>query len=456
MGHTAQIRLPFKRMRGAAAFAWIAAAFLTSLGVVVVIDGVRHSRIPEIVMGAALVTLVFASIFGMVRTRRSGRGYMELRNDSLVLHDPKLLEHPWEIPIDLIRGALVDSGRPRFRLEGQRRFSIENGSGNGVAPELARWLYSELGGSPLPLIGQNQPPNVAIVFGAPLEIETLRPRRSPWTSTGSFGGASQPTPGEEYRGVLVAVEDPPAVRRFFADKGLMLDALPIAEAERLGATAERERRHRRGLWVALVVMVVVQVGVQTLFFGQNPRRSQACRALERLVEPRTERLFEAAVQRQEPRVNLGDLLVREPPPGFTPTADSWMSLQEAAHSRRDPEEGRRTLRKYEYQSGYFRAWASNDIVAGARVFQFSSPANAFAFHAYAARYACVFSNDAYTVPAIAGSIGLEIRYRDGRITDQISFVRGTRRYLVWFSYPRRPASHQDATELAQRQAQIAS
>ena len=49
---------------------------------------------------------------------------------------------------------------------------------------------------------------------------------------------------------------------------------------------------------------------------------------------------------------------------------------------------------------------------------------------HASRFACTFADKAFSVRGIDASLGLRIRWRGGWLADQVSFVVGSRRYVV--------------------------
>jgi hypothetical protein len=66
---------------------------------------------------------------------------------------------------------------------------------------------------------------------------------------------------------------------------------------------------------------------------------------------------------------------------------------------------------------------------------------------------CRYSNEVFT-GRVPGSLGFQIRYRSGNITEQLTFVRGSNRYTVSVNGPDAPADHALVNRLAEEIAQV--
>lgn len=421
------------------------------------------NRIFDIAIGLGFGALFVWFGFAFKKAILARKGYVDLNSQAIVVKDSVLFDGPWELPMQLVRGVCVDPAPPTIRsFSASKRFPIDFQAGTTVKDgAVARYIYSYYGGSPLPQLGSKQTPNVAIFFKTPLRIKTLRRRVGPsivFTEWGPFG-ADRPRVGAEYRGVLLTIEKVDELRRFFADRDLLLDRVPAADAEWLGATVQAERGRRQQAFTILGLMIFLVASGHRLRFSSlgdgDAQKPPACEQLEPLLGRRTDRPDPRSIRNSYSFGDLGSLLVGDGPPGFVYQGEQPMTLEQAANSRSDLEEGRATFRRYDYRVGYARVWTKGAVTALAHVFQFSSRGNAVAFETYASRYACEFSTEAFSITEVPGSIGLRIRYRDGTIADQLSFVRGERRYLVSLRSPARPAMRPEIVQFARQQDAVA-
>jgi hypothetical protein len=127
-------------------------------------------------------------------------------------------------------------------------------------------------------------------------------------------------------------------------------------------------------------------------------------------------------------------------PPYELTLDRAITLKTLVASRRNPDESRIELVKDGFVDGYERSYASpkDHIEYGAQ--RFRTADGALAFHAFANRYACQFANE--TFRGLRGSIGLQIRFASGKpIGEQVSWVSGTTRLLVFVDFDEPPPDH---------------
>jgi hypothetical protein len=221
-------------------------------------------RVLDLVLGLGFGAGCIWFGLAMRRAFRSRSGYLELHGDSIVLYDSGLFDGPWEIPVELLRGALIDRSPTRglMLLPGNvKRFPVSGGDGGKTQATLARWLFSNQGGSPLPTLGGKQVPNVAIIFRRPATFARLRRRGGLTVFFTEYGlaGGDRPLPDTEYGGVLVALDDIETFSRYLRDRDLLLDHVSTADALRLGATLERERGRRGQVFFVLGVMVILLI-----------------------------------------------------------------------------------------------------------------------------------------------------------------------------------------------------
>lgn len=178
--------------------------------------------------------------------------------------------------------------------------------------------------------------------------------------------------------------------------------------------------------------------LSSLGFGSAGREKiEACANAERTLGGRSsvvDRSAPTAVD-QTSVLTLSRRLIAKPPAGLgfdgvVASVDTFLDLRLAAGTRRDPVEGERVLRRYGYVGGYRRDWTSGGALLTAFVYQFSSPANAAAFDTYANTYVCAFGAETFRVAEVPGAIGSRIPGTAGSVLEQVSFVRGDRRFLV--------------------------
>lgn len=126
--------------------------------------------------------------------------------------------------------------------------------------------------------------------------------------------------------------------------------------------------------------------------------------------------------------------------GYRLTLDGPTTLEVVALERKNPEESRKELVRDGFVHGYERSWDSptDHLEFGAQGFRTSE--GALGFHAFANRYACQFANEVFRGPR--GAIGLQIRFATGKpIGEQLSWVSGTTRIIVFVDHDAPPADH---------------
>lgn len=127
-------------------------------------------------------------------------------------------------------------------------------------------------------------------------------------------------------------------------------------------------------------------------------------------------------------------------PPYELTLDGAITFESLVASRRNPEESRIELVKDGFVDGYERAYTGprDHIEYGAQ--RVRTAEGALAFHAFANRYACQFANEAFR--GLRGSVGLQIRFASGRpIGEQVSWVSGTTRIVVFVDFDEPPPDH---------------
>lgn len=127
-----------------------------------------------------------------------------------------------------------------------------------------------------------------------------------------------------------------------------------------------------------------------------------------------------------------------------------LDLEAAAAYRHDPD-SLRQLEIHGFREAFHREFRTDDgSVISSTVYEFSTVPNAVDFQAYANRYACVFANEAFAGPAPHDGVGLQIRYGNpDQIVEQVSWVRGPRRYVIALGFLGRPPDHSAIMRLAE-------
>lgn len=127
-------------------------------------------------------------------------------------------------------------------------------------------------------------------------------------------------------------------------------------------------------------------------------------------------------------------------PPYELTLDRPMTFEILVASRQNPEESRIELVNDGFVDGYERSYTgpSDHIEYGAQRFQTAE--GALAFQSFANRYACQFANEAFR--GLRGSVGLQIRFASGKpIGEQVSWVSGTTRLVVFVDFDEPPPDH---------------
>jgi hypothetical protein len=130
-----------------------------------------------------------------------GQGRLLVRPDALEVRYSRLLKRPLVIPRALVARVLLDDGS----ATGRARFA----TGDPAAPLLWTDPVPLRQRDDLPLIGDAELPNLAVVLHEPLPLAAFR---GPPTAITATGEMPPPRPGREARGLVFAVEDLEAAR----------------------------------------------------------------------------------------------------------------------------------------------------------------------------------------------------------------------------------------------------
>jgi len=138
--------------------------------------------------------------------------------------------------------------------------------------------------------------------------------------------------------------------------------------------------------------------------------------------------------------SLAEAIVADPEAGAALAFDEPVDLSAAAESRHDPDT-RAQLEATGFVRGHLRGWSAVDgRTLQADAFEFATHQGAVAYQRTVTGHACEYANETFEGPN--GGIGLQVRYSTGDpIVEQVSWVDGTRRYLVAVSHLEPPATH---------------
>jgi hypothetical protein len=147
---------------------------------------------------------------------------------------------------------------------------------------------------------------------------------------------------------------------------------------------------------------------------------------------------------------LADLVLADPGVPATRDFDGPLSLNGAARTRADPD-ARAKLEAAGFAEAYQRTWDTPDgRVLFAEIFAFRDSAGAMQFHRQTIEYSCRFSNMAFEAP-FAASVGQQLRYAGAEsIVDQVHWVDGRYRIIVFHSFAAPPEDHTAVIDLAKR------
>jgi hypothetical protein len=344
--------------------------------------------------------------------------------------DP-LLPYVWGAAAVLLAAALAFLATAIVLLARTRRLP----AGEGVPMRATAWERKRRGGAE-PWVSLARPGSAAEELWVPLW---------PGADVSALGAPGGPV---LVRGVLRDGE------RLVVDAGgTLLPSRGRARAEMpsgLSPASETRRSVPRAptiIAVVAVVLVLALIGA-TAYFVAGPggrgvidraadRRGPACKTVEGLLPGRSSKPGPTDTgEATDADVSaLPQLIFNRPPdnigfPNDVVPGES-LTVQDAAQSRRDPEEGMRVLTRYGYVGGYRRDFTGPNATSLTEfAYVFSSPQNALAFDAYASRYLCFFDESVFSVPGIPGAVGHRFKMADGSIVAQVSFVQGTQRFLV--------------------------
>jgi hypothetical protein len=135
---------------------------------------------------------------------------------------------------------------------------------------------------------------------------------------------------------------------------------------------------------------------------------------------------------------LGNYLFLESPyDGWIAGGNGPVTRYDVDNGTRQWREPREMLDRFGWRAGYARSWTSErswQVPDGAAVvvlvYEFGSVENAVAFDEESAKRACQQTKNTFTLPTLRGELGLSIRDMNAPVTEEVTFVRGARRYVI--------------------------
>ena len=160
-------------------------------------------------------------------------------------------------------------------------------------------------------------------------------------------------------------------------------------------------------------------------------------------------LLGAASTSSSAQLPIYEAIAESPETGSIAWTDTPLDLDAAAESRHDPDT-RDQLVDSGFVAGYQRIIrAADDRAIQIDAFEFVNHEGARRYQEMVTRYACQFANLGFGHPE--GGVGLQVRYSTGDpIVEQISWVEGSRRYVVSLSLLAPPAAHDRVIEITSR------
>jgi hypothetical protein len=153
--------------------------------------------------------------------------------------------------------------------------------------------------------------------------------------------------------------------------------------------------------------------------------------------------------------HLGEFILLESPyEGFDPAYVGPMTPAQARDEQRFGD-----LKGF--VAGYSRLFvaprqtASRDGFARAQVYEYNSPAAALASVTQHVMSRCQDTASTFTIPSLPDAVGISVRSSSPRVSDEVLFVRGPRRYLITRGMNASTDGHRDIAGLAIEAATLA-
>jgi hypothetical protein len=194
------------------------------------------------------------------------KAYLEVRDDGVVIRHPGIFRKPVLVPRRLISVAAFDERKASFkRFRDHHRFHLA-GDLSDTRGEEPPWLYSKVGGSPLPLLSHvHDVPNLALLFTHPIKLQPPRRGVKPFPAKTV---AHPPVHGHRSRGLLIRVRDTHDIERAFRRWGV---ARPLGRSDIYSlaptpAEVDAARRRVSLTNVAILAVVVLQAAAPLLLY----------------------------------------------------------------------------------------------------------------------------------------------------------------------------------------------
>jgi hypothetical protein len=202
-----------------------------------------------------------------------------------------------------------------------------------------------------------------------------------------------------------------------------------AEEQHLPPPPHRRTNGRRivRIWVAVGAVLVIAIGgLIAIAWPTIHRTIEVCN--------RTDALLRAAEGRPDHAAEIPNRLPLLVPmsmgPSYRAVGDEHVADARQVGRERGEEWSEQLLRD-RFVAGYRRWWqAPTGESVLVQVFDFETHEGALAFQHWIVFGSCTSSDEAFALASVPGGIGQHIGWSNGDESDQISFVRGTRRYLV--------------------------
>lgn len=193
------------------------------------------------------------------------------------------------------------------------------------------------------------------------------------------------------------------------------------------------RRQRGKVWIVVGSLLMISGVLTTYDLTDQPIGGFAAslddnRCDELVALGSDDPFVEASARDVEDTIPAG----YEPPFGFFLRTDGPLDLEEAALGL-PPNKPTwvAALKTYEFRGGWARSWGQRNVkTLAVRIYELGDSNWARTFNEFANETMCGYARDAYEVDDVEGTIGMRIVHRDGVLTEQVSFVRGHRRYVV--------------------------
>lgn len=147
----------------------------------------------------------------------------------------------------------------------------------------------------------------------------------------------------------------------------------------------------------------------------------------------------------EPLPPLEESLIDRAPDRFWPQGAGVLSLEAAAERKADDDLWRVALNRFRFTRGYHSDWRLDDSTfLGAEVYEFETPQGAIRADSFATQVGCTYANDVFKVDRY----GIGLQTRTSGITEQVSFVVGSRRFVIFLTSAEAPTDHKAIRRLA--------